>query len=114
MQKKLNGMILSQQKEQESISSLETEIDKNTTAIKKLRRLIPIAILFGFLFSFFLPPIILSDGKPSDLPYTQSVILRLTLFFGIYIYSYRVAVNKRKLNIKNIKMKISDLEKQNS
>ena len=100
------------EKEPELITSIENEIEENLKAIKKLKRLIPMGILVGLLFTFFCPPMILSSGKPSDMPYSQSVIMRFIIFFGGYIYSYRIAVKKRKTNIENLKQQVASLKRK--
>jgi hypothetical protein len=88
------------------ISLLEAEIETNLNAIKKLKNLIPLAILIGLVFTFFLPPINLSSGQTLNLSYIQYSILRFIIFFGVYFYSYNKAVKKRKLNIKILKSKL--------
>ena len=95
---------------QNTTSLLETEIETNLNAIKKLKKLMPLAVLIGLVFTCFLPPKKLSGGQTLDLSYIQYSTLRFIIFFGVYFFSYNNAVKKRKLNIKNLKYKLSFMQ----
>lgn len=89
---------------------LEIQIEKNNAGIKHLRKLIPWGIITCLLFSFLLPPNILSSGKPSDMPYLISAILKFVVFILVYIVSYNLAVKKRKKDIEHLQTQIKILE----
>jgi len=69
-----------------------------------------LGISIGLAFAFLFPPLVLSNGKPDDTPYTTSVIFRIVLFSLIYFFGYKQAINKRKDNIMNLESKIRNLK----
>lgn len=95
---------------QNTKSLLESEIEIDLKAIKKLKRLIPLAILVGLIFTFLIPPKNLSSGQTLDLSYIQFSILRFFVFFGIYCFGYNKAFKKRELNIENLKYKLIKMQ----
>ena len=54
---------------QNTTSLLETEIETNLNAIKKLKKLMPLAVLIGLVFTFFFFFLKLIGGQTLDLSY---------------------------------------------
>jgi hypothetical protein len=81
---------------------IEKEIEENLNAIAKLKKAIPLGIITMVLFSFIFP--LMLFRKKFDLindffGYPLLVIILVVLSNSLYLFSYNIAITKRRTNI---------------
>lgn len=98
------------------MSGKEKELNNK---LKELRRIyslkIPIAILFGVLFSLIYPYLPRKGGRPAMIDvmdYSTAVIQSAILIFIILLISYYWVISKKKKEIENLEREVH-LEKKN-
>ena len=96
------------------IESLQSLIAEHNAAIAKLKKLIPMGTLTMLAFGFGMP---LIPGRRThssladNIGYPYAAGIYLLIGFGIYVWGYRKAVNKRKVEIVQLESRLKELRR---